>query len=384
MNDTEIDEIKASPSETAPFVNGENQNDSESKKANERKLYRRKVIGLICLLGVILLWVGSSILMQFIFTDENFNKPFFLTYLDTSLFTIYLSGFIFRRKKWMELAKAKPQESSTASLLANEDSPSPPIIEKKRKLTLKEVVWLSFLFCPLWFIDNYTFNLSLTMTSVSSNTILSATSALFTLILSAIFKVEKFSFIKLAGVLVTLGGVIMVSLSDRTSDKESVWGDLLALLSALTYAIYVTWFKKKVEDEERVDNGMFLGFIGLFNILIFWPFLIILNYAKLEPFELPKGMVFLYLLLNSLFGTALSDYLWLQAVLMVSPVIATVGLSLTIPVAMISDMIIKRAHFPTVYIFGSIFVAIGFVTVNTDPEFVKKIFSKLKEKLRKR
>jgi len=285
----------------------------------------------------------------------------------------------------MELAKAKPtsNEPTSVGLLTNEDSPPTIPVQKKREFTLREVLWLSFVFCPIWFIDNYTFNLSLTLTSVSSNTILSATSALFTLILSAIFKVEKFSFMKLGGVLVTLGGVIMVGLSDRNSGKESIWGDLLALLSAMTYAIYVTAFKKKVEDEDRVDNGMFLGFIGLFNTFLLWPFILILNYSKLEVFDIPKGMVFLYLLINALFGTALSDYLWLQAVLMVSPVIATVGLSLTIPVAMISDMIIKGAHFPAVYIVGSLFVAVGFITVNTDPEYVKKAFSKILEKLKK-
>jgi hypothetical protein len=53
--------------------------------------------------------------------------------------------------------------------------------------------------------DNYTFNLGLTMTSVSSSTILSSTSALWTLILGAIVKVETFNIVKLGGVLLTLG-----------------------------------------------------------------------------------------------------------------------------------------------------------------------------------
>jgi len=39
--------------------------------------------------------------MQFIFEDNQFSKPFFTTYFATSLFTIYLSGFIFV-KQWRE------------------------------------------------------------------------------------------------------------------------------------------------------------------------------------------------------------------------------------------------------------------------------------------
>lgn len=169
-----------------------------------------------------------------------------------------------------------------ASLLANNAEISQSS-KPSEMLNLKQVVILSLLFCPLWFMysrnsiflihsDNYTFNLSLALTSVSSNTILSSTSGLFTLILTVLMKVEKFNVIKLLGVLLTLGGtlyksmsylqlgVVMVSLSDtRNQGKDSIWGDVLALASAFTYALYVSLFKRQVKDEDRVDNGMFLG-----------------------------------------------------------------------------------------------------------------------------
>jgi solute carrier family 35 protein F5 len=104
--------------------------------------------------------------------------------------------------------------------------------------------------------------------------------------------------------------------------------------------------------------------MGFFNMLFLWPLIAIVSAAKIEQFVLPTGMLIVYLLVNSLFGTTLSDYLWLLAVLLLSPVIATVGLSMTIPVAMISDMIIQSTSFSGIYILGSILVAIGFVVVN--------------------
>jgi solute carrier family 35 protein F5 len=114
--------------------------------------------------------------------------------------------------------------------------------------------------------DNYTFNLSLTMTSVSSNTILSSTSALWTLILGTVVGVEKFNLLRFIGVILTLGGVVIVSLSDTRNDGEdTLWGDLLALLSAMTYAVYVILYKKLVKNEERVDNFLFLGNITYFS-----------------------------------------------------------------------------------------------------------------------
>jgi drug/metabolite transporter (DMT)-like permease len=60
---------------------------------------RRWLFGLILLLGVVLIWVLSSTFMQYIFLEQNFAHPFFLTYISTSLFTIYLIGFVFC-KSW--------------------------------------------------------------------------------------------------------------------------------------------------------------------------------------------------------------------------------------------------------------------------------------------
>lgn len=265
--------------------------------------------------------------------------------------------------------------------------------EKKQTFTIRQIMKLSLMFCPLWFMyfiqfaplltffnrDTYTFNLSLTMTSVSSNTILSSTSSLFTLILSVLLRVEKFQYYKVIGVLLTFGGVILVSLTDTSdsSGKDTIIGDLLALFSACTYAIYVTMYKKVVKNEESFDNTLFLGFLGFFNMLIIWPVLLIFNYLKFEVFELPHGMVILYLLLNSLFGTVLSDWLWLVSILLLSPVIATVGLSLTIPFAMIADLLISQKHFAFLYILGAILVALGFMIVNMQgqaDEKLKKMF----------
>ena len=108
--------------------------------------------------------------------------------------------------------------------------------------------------------DNWTFNLSLTLTSVASNTIISSTTSLWTLILTSLLGVEKFTWFKLFGIFGTLAGVTLVAISDSNNTmNESIWGDLLAIISAITYAIYVAAFKKIVKEEHRVNNAMFLG-----------------------------------------------------------------------------------------------------------------------------
>ena len=55
---------------------------------------QRLALGLLTLLLVDVIWVASSELTEYIFKTQNFNKPFFSTYLKTSLFMLYLPGFL--------------------------------------------------------------------------------------------------------------------------------------------------------------------------------------------------------------------------------------------------------------------------------------------------
>jgi solute carrier family 35 protein F5 len=107
-------------------------------------------------------------------------------------------------------------------------------------------------------------------------------------------------------------GVLLVSLSDASHSKnppsqtppdpssttippisvfehvsQPLLGDVLALISALFYALYVILLKVRIKNEERIDMQLFFGFVGLFNVLVCWPMGVILHLTGAEPFELP-------------------------------------------------------------------------------------------------
>ena len=66
-----------------------------------------------------------------------------------------------------------------------------------------------------------------------------------------------------------------------------------------------------------------------------------------------------------LFDYVISDYLWARAIILTSPVVATVGLSITIPFAFVADIVLNGYTAITIdSIIGSILVMIGFVLVN--------------------
>jgi solute carrier family 35 protein F5 len=214
----------------------------------------RRALGLLCLAGVVVIWVVSAETIQFIFRNEKFRAPFFLTYFNTSLFSLYLLGFLFRPAWWGEGGPPRWLFWLRWSCF-NSSSSSPAVVEEDRehvlqhtvtveRFTLRRVFFVAFWFCPLWFGANYFYNLSLTLTSASSSSILSSSSSLFTLGLGLLLRVETGSIWKLAGVLLTVGGVVLVSLVDTSDAANASWvGDVVALLGAIAYACYAVYLK---------------------------------------------------------------------------------------------------------------------------------------------
>lgn len=76
---------------------------------------------------------------------------------------------------------------------------------------------------------------------------------------------------------------------------------------------------------------LFFGFVGAFNILLLWPVFPVLDWLGIETFQLPfTPTLWIMVLLNAFIGTFLSDYIWLLAMLMTSPLVVTLGISLTV------------------------------------------------------
>eukprot|EP00742_Colponemidia_sp_Colp-10_P002484 GILJ01002648.1.p1 GENE.GILJ01002648.1~~GILJ01002648.1.p1 ORF type:complete len:439 (-),score=56.64 GILJ01002648.1:109-1425(-) len=371
------------PDESAPLT--------ENGAENVRKQWSHRALGLLLLACVVCLWVSASTVIQTIFDEVSFKKPFFVTYTSTSLFSIYLlpwhrlSSFfsrIFGRRQKNEdgddeapLIAVEGHHLDAVSMAASgqgSSSTSEQTVPGSTKLSLKETARLAVQFCPFWFVANWLFNFGLLHTSVSSNTILSTTSSLFTLLLSTIFLREPLFLLKFAAVLLSFSGVVQIALADGESSGHHFLGDGVTLISAFMYATYTTMLKARIPNEEAVDMSKFLGFVGLTNMLCLWPLFFIFDAVGLESHELPTGEAFMFLALNALFGTVLSDYLWARSVLLLSPVISTVGLTMTIPLAMLSDVIFKDKAFSWRYLLGTLCTFGGFLLVSSAENIARR------------
>ncbi|XP_042733723.1 solute carrier family 35 member F5 isoform X1 [Lagopus leucura] len=462
-----------------------NRMSSQSSSSSQR---RRMALGIVILLLVDVIWVASSELTSYVFT--KYNKPFFSTFAKTSMFVLYLLGFIvwkpwrqqctrgFRGRHaaffadaegyfaacttdnavnsslletnglpssfhWMKYCSVLnqmlllseplyvpvkfhdlPTEKSGSNNNDTEKTPKKPrvrfsnimeirqlpsshaleaklsrmsypavkeqesILKTVGKLTATQVAKISFFFCFVWFLANFSYQEALSDTQVAIVNILSSTSGLFTLILAAVFPSnsgDRFTLSKLLAVFLSIGGVVLVNLSgsEKSPGRDTI-GSLWSLVGAMLYAVYIVMIKRKVDREDKLDIPMFFGFVGLFNLLLLWPGFFLLHYTGFEAFEFPSKLIWMCIVINGLIGTVLSEFLWLWGCFLTSSLIGTLALSLTIPLSIIADMCMQKVQFSWLFFAGAIPVFFSFFIVtllchynNWDPVMVgiRRVFA---------
>jgi solute carrier family 35, member F5 len=74
--------------------------------------------------------------------------------------------------------------------------------------------------------------------------------------------------------------------------------------------------------------------------------------------------IFGYIFVIGFFDDVISDYLWARSVLLTSPTVAAVGLTMTIPMALLVDYFTVTVTLKA--LIGAACVLVGFVVVNID------------------
>lgn len=115
----------------------------------------------------------------------------------------------------------------------------------------------------------FTFGLSLT--SPVDASIITTTMPIFTLILAAVFLKEPVTPMKVGGLLLGSVGALMLILGAQSgSDKAgNIWGDLLCMSSQISFACYLTVFKKLIA---RYSVFTLMKWMFTYAAVVFIPF----------------------------------------------------------------------------------------------------------------
>ena len=220
------------------------------------------------------IWSIASIVVQYLYTDQHFDSPFFLTYIGTSLFILLLiSHTTWERRHslccccpydpdkqhvipWRTSNTYQQVPSAPIRVLTSPESVSLEHVQidcaeteptsldddeddiyTNHQITSSDIsaCWshvdhfkVACKIAPVWFIANWAYNCSLAYTSITSSTVLASTGSLFTFIFAVISRDESYTTLKLVGVLLGVTGSLLTGLHDAahhtntTSDNGSM------------------------------------------------------------------------------------------------------------------------------------------------------------------
>ena len=350
---------------------------------------RRWFLGLLYLSLVVFLWVLSSFLVKDLFESGVYKKPYFITYINTACFSLYLIPHLTSKALVDNLIREirhrgnKLTQRKRRSLVddnSTEDEYQHSNIDNEEgqelKISYHETFILSLQFMLLWMLANLATNASLSYTSVASQTILSSTSSVFTLIIGYLFSIESVNYFKIMGLILSFLGIVIIKEFDSSdevyhSTLSVICGNILALTGAFIYGIYTTLLKLKTTYkntwiERNLDTSVFFGLVGLLNLLLFWPFMIFFHFTGIERFELPQTRNIAIKLVINVMITFFSDFCWCKAILLTSPLTATVGLSMSIPLALVCSWFVKGFYFDFWYFFGAVLITTSFFMISKE------------------
>ena len=155
----------------------------------------------------------------------------------------------------------------------------------------------------------------------------------------------------------------MVSYADLELEKGVPAGAFWTLVGAFFYSVYIVLLRRKVNHEDNMDSPMFFGFVGLFNTVLLWPGLPVFHLLGWEEFQLPDARQLQFLVLNGVIGTVLSELLWLWGCFLTSSLVATLAISLTIPLTILADIMWKGKRYGPVFFVGAVPMFFSFFLV---------------------
>ena len=291
--------------------------------------------GWLLMLFVCANWVVFSYVVAWATVDVGM-PAFLLTYVANSCFLIFLPLHLSRR--WLaerrgKGARSSPDAGGVVAPPAAATAPPP----------LRATLRASLLICPVWFLAQLAFNSAFSLTSVLSVTVLSNTAGVLTYLLSMAVLGEALAGGKVAGVLLCFAGAGLFAAGDLDTagfEGGSALGNALVLGSAALYAVYTVGIKRLVPEGASMD--LFFGLMGLCNTIFFGAVALALWASGGLHMGSKPPEAWAAIFAKGFFDNCLSELAWGWAILLLGPTVATVALTMQVPLTLLADLLLEK------------------------------------------
>lgn len=246
-------------------------------------------------------------------------------------------------------------------------------IKLKRTLFVRTLFWTCSTGLVFMWLQGYVWYISLQETMVSLNNSLYQVQSVFVYLLSVCFLGELITIRKAFAIGIALSGVFLISFgssdaSGSAKEDNTIQGVILCLLSSFLFAIYEVTVKiveEKHHDKEYPirDSMYFLGYCGVFCLLIGPIVLFICHQLGWEHFEFPPDKESLYSLIEICVLDLVFNAALVLGVTITSPYLVGLGMLIVIPSSFAADSYLGKMKTPVgwMQIFGVVLIVAGFL-----------------------
>lgn len=293
---------------------------------------KKIIIGNLIILGISVSWVASTQISQRIQTGDNFYCPFFMIWFSTGWLIICF---------FTSLLKFEKLKQSLAKI----------------ELSWIRLFFLSIVFYVLWIVANYLYIFALQLMNASDVTAIFSSVNAFVFIFSIFVLKEKINLMKSASVFFSIFGIVLIALANAEFEGTAK-GIIFTLISAISAALYKVYLKKLLGDPDLIVTNMFLGFLGLVNIFLVWPVVLILIKTGVENLEydsIPWPMLVLSALISFIFNLLINF-----GIAYTYPLFISIGTIVGIPLNIIIDILINEKSLDWKEILGAGLIILSF------------------------
>ena len=304
-------------------------------------IFRHNLVkGYVCLAIVVAIWTASGYLTQGTFVLYNYQNSIAIPAYSTTVGLILLSPLAWRKVNRSDLP------------------------------TFTQM----FLLGVLWLLGQLLYLLALLYTSMGTVTAVVASSTAFSFLFSVVILKYDFRIVSALSVLVTIAGVTLTACfkaealqtdENEMIINETVHGIVVGLASAVVSGLFNCLFKKWVKDDK--NTGIVFGSFGIVGIFVGIPVIVISHYTGIQEFQMPCWEVAVRILADALMCSVVCNYFFSKTFIYLTPVIVSVGLTMTIPIAFIITALVLQTHsYPPMAILGVTLIFLAVVAVSYD------------------